>query len=42
MFERIKNLKVPRGVIPNDLYQQFLNQSNVKNHKLEKMKAKSV
>lgn len=28
MFDRIKNLKIPKEVIPNDLYQQFLIQVN--------------
>lgn len=36
MFERIKDLKIPRQVIPNDLYQQFLLKSSTKIHKLEK------
>lgn len=39
MFEKIKDLKIPIEVIPNDLYQQFLNQCNTK-HNLRKIKAK--
>lgn len=36
MFERIKDLKIPKEVIPDDLYQQFLNQCNInKKYKLE-------
>lgn len=30
MFEKIKNLKIPIEVIPDDLYQQFLEQCNLK------------
>lgn len=39
MFERIRELRIPKEIIPSDLYQQFLIQSNseikhvkVKNH----------
>jgi len=40
MFEKIKDLKIPIEVIPSDLYQQFSNQCNTKNHNLKKIKAK--
>lgn len=38
MFERIKKIKISKEVIPNELYQQFLIQCNIKNNKLEKVK----
>lgn len=38
MFERIKDLKIPIEAIPVELYQQYLNHSNVINNKLEKTK----
>jgi len=37
MFERIKDIKIPKEVIPYDLYQQFLIQSNFET-KLVKVK----
>lgn len=40
MFERIKKLRIPIEVIPNELYEQFLSQSNIRNHKLSKTKVK--
>lgn len=36
MFEEIKKIKIPIEVIPNDLYQQFLDQCDIGTHKLEK------
>lgn len=30
MFEKIKELKIPKEIIPNDLYQQFLSQCDTK------------
>lgn len=40
MFEKIKKIKIPIEVIPNDLYQQFLDQCNIRNHKLKKTRVK--
>lgn len=36
MFEKIKDLRIPIEVIPNDLYQQFLNQCNTRNYNIKK------
>lgn len=35
MFEKIKDIKIPREVIPDDLYNEFLIHSNTKNYKLK-------
>lgn len=40
MFEKIKMIIIPKEVIPDDLYQQFLIQCNIENQKLEKVKVK--
>ncbi len=40
MFEEIKKIIIPKEVIPDDLYQQFLIQCNRENQKLEKIKVK--
>lgn len=36
MFEKIKKIIIPKEVIPDDLYQQFLIQYNTENQKLER------
>lgn len=40
MFEEIKKIIIPKEVIPDDLYKQFLIQCNRENQKLEKIKVK--
>ncbi len=36
MFKKIMEIKIPKDVIPKDLYQQFLVQSSIENHNLNK------
>ncbi len=36
MFMKIREIRIPKEVIPKDLYEQFLMQCDTKNHKLEK------
>lgn len=38
MFEEIKKIRIPKEVIPEDLYQQFLSQYDTENQKLERIK----